>query len=85
LEHLPGRQLLIVRYTPTHNPLDEWVYNAANIAASPVIWAREMQTADNLELIRYYKDRTVWLIEPDKHPAEISPYPSPGPERAAVQ
>ena len=85
LEHLPGRQLVIVRYAPTHNPLDEWVYNAADIAASPVIWAREMRTSENLELMRYYKDRTVWLIEPDKHPAEVSPYPSLGQERTALQ
>ena len=35
-----------------HNPLNEWVYNSADIDGSKVVWAREMDTADNLELIR---------------------------------
>ncbi len=72
LEHFPGKQLAIVRYSPNHNSLDEWVYNAANIDSSKVIWAREMDDADNLDLIRYYKNRTVWLVQPDIHPAEVA-------------
>ncbi len=32
---------------------------------------------DNLELIRYYGDRKVWLVEPDAIPARITPYPMP--------
>jgi hypothetical protein len=83
-ERLAGKQLVIVRYSPTHNPLNEWVYNAADIADSQVIWAREMPTAKNLELIEYYRDRKVWLVQPDNQPAEISPYPGSGPDTAAV-
>jgi hypothetical protein len=75
LEGLPGRQLAIVRYSAGHNCLDEWVYNAPDIDRSKVIWAREMDDANNLELIRYYKDRHVWLVQPDLQPAEVSPYP----------
>jgi hypothetical protein len=74
LQQLPGQQLVIVRYSPTHFPLDEWVFNAAEIDNSKVIWAREMDAADNLELLRYYKDRKVWLAEPDIHPVKVSPY-----------
>jgi hypothetical protein len=76
LEHLPGKQLAIVRYAPGHDTLDEWVYNAADIDNSKVVWAREMDEAENLELMRYYGDRTVWLVEPDSKPAKISRYPS---------
>jgi hypothetical protein len=76
LEQTPGRQLVIVRYSPDHNSLDEWVYNAADIDNSKVVWAREMDEAKNLELIHYYKDRTVWLVEPDMKPASVSLYPS---------
>jgi len=75
LEHLPGRQLAIVRYSPDHNPAVEWVYNAADIDHSKVIWARDMGPAANLDLIHYYKDRTVWLVQPDTQPVEVTPYP----------
>jgi hypothetical protein len=85
LEQLSGRQLAIVRYSPDHNPFDEWVYNAANIDRSKVIWAREMDAANDLELIRYYKDRNVWLVQPDKHPAQISPYTAFGQESVALR
>jgi hypothetical protein len=75
LEQQPGLQLAIVRYTSDHYPLDEWVYNRADIDASKVVWAREMDTTNNLELTHYYKDRTVWLVEPDATPARVSQYP----------
>jgi hypothetical protein len=75
LEQLPGRQLVIVRYSPNHNPsFNEWVYNAADIDGSKVIWAQDMGPANDLELIHYYKDRRVWLVQPDMRPAQISQY-----------
>ena len=77
LEQLPGKQLAVVRYSSKHNPFDEWVYNSADIDGSKVIWAREMDEANNLELIKYYRDRHVWLVEPDSTPATVSPYPMP--------
>ncbi len=77
LERQPGKQLAIVRYTTDHDPVWEWVYNAADIDHAKVIWAREMDTAKNLELAHYYKDRTVWLVQPDSQPAVLSAYPLP--------
>jgi hypothetical protein len=77
LAQQPGIALVIVRYSPDHQALDEWVYNDANIDNSKVIWAREMDEAENLELIQHYKDRTVWLVEPDASPAKVSLYPVP--------
>ena len=74
LEELPGKQLALVRYSPDHYYLNEWVYNAANIDDAKVIWAREMDVANNLELMRYYGDRQVWLVEADEHPAKASPW-----------
>jgi hypothetical protein len=79
LDRLPEKQLVIVRYTVKHNPFDEWVYNAPDIDGSKVVWAREMDAANNLDLLRYYPDRMVWLAEPDKQPAAVSPYPMPPP------
>jgi hypothetical protein len=78
LEKLPGGQLAIVRYGDGHNPLDEWVYNGADIDGSKVVWAREMDATDNLELIHYYRNRRVWLVEPDAIPARIEPYEESG-------
>ena len=75
LEELPGQQLAIVRYARTHQPKYEWAYNGADIDGSKVIWAREMDAASNRELIRYYKNRKVWLVEPDQSPAVVVPYP----------
>ncbi|WP_348262185.1 hypothetical protein P8935_20570 [Telmatobacter sp. DSM 110680] len=74
LEHLPGKQLAVVRYSGDHEPDDEWVYNCADIDASKIIWARELDPASNLQLIRYYNSRKVWLIQPDQSPLEIVPY-----------
>lgn len=77
LDHLPGKQLAIVRYAPGHNPLVEWVYNTSDIDNAKVIWAWDMDDANNQKLIHYYKDRTVWLVEPDATPARVSPFPLP--------
>jgi hypothetical protein len=77
LEQQPGKQLILVRYAPEHPPIDEWVYNLSDIDGSKVIWAREMSAADNTELLRYYHDRKVWLVEPDTMPAKVTPYPVP--------
>ena len=76
LNQLPGGQLILVRYSSEHSSLDEWVYNAPDIDSSKIIWAREMDAAHNLEIMRYYKGRTVWLVQPDLHPVSLSPYPA---------
>jgi hypothetical protein len=75
LERQPGRQLAIVRYAAGHDVFSEWVYNAADIDASPVIWARDMDALENRELLDYYKDRKAWLVEPDQTPPKVSPFP----------
>ncbi len=75
LSSLPGPQLAIVRYRPDHKPLaPDWVDNVAEIDRSKLVWARDMGSEQNEELIRYFKDRKVWLIEPDELPPRISPY-----------
>jgi len=70
---------MIVRYADRHDPNStanvEWVYNAANIDAAPVVWARDMGSRENAELIDYFRGRKVWLIEPDSKPLDIQPYP----------
>ena len=75
LEAMPGKQLVLVRYGKGHIPDDECVYNAADIDAAKVAWARDMGEQDNRELLKYYRDRRVWLFEPDESPPKLSPYP----------
>jgi hypothetical protein len=53
---------------------DEWIENAANIDASPIVWAYEMGPAQDRPLIEYYRDRQVWLLEPDQSPPKLTPY-----------
>ena len=69
-----GPQLAIVRYAPAHNMHAEWVYNSHDIDSSKVVWVRDMGEAQNQELIRYFKDRQVWLVEPDETPVRLTPY-----------
>lgn len=82
LQQAPGKHLVIVRYSLDHYALNEWVYNSPDIGNSKIIWAREMDKARNDELIRYYHDRRIWLVQPDL-PGEnqIQPYPHSGPGR----
>jgi hypothetical protein len=75
LQQLPGSQLVLVRYADDHSPMDEWVYNSPVIDDEKVIWAREMDAANNLEISNYYKDRKVWLVQPDTNPVSVTPYP----------
>ncbi|MGA3048635.1 MAG: hypothetical protein ABSD67_18530 [Terracidiphilus sp.] len=84
LEKLPGKQLAIVSYKSTHIPFNEWVYNDAEIDSSKVVWARDMDAVDNLELIHYYKDRRVWLVQPDSNPPTVSSYAVPAPQAAGL-
>jgi hypothetical protein len=74
IERQFGRHLAIVRYGPVHNVVNEWVYNAADIDNSKVVWAREMDALNNAELLRYFSDRTAWVVEPDANPPKVSPY-----------
>jgi hypothetical protein len=69
-----GRHLAIVRYPADHVPFDDWVYNKADIDNSKIVWARESETGSNSELLRYFKDRMIWLVEPDCNPPKLSRY-----------
>ena len=74
LETLAGRHLVLVRYSLQHHPGDEWVYNAADIDGAPVVWARELDRENNARLMEYFRDRRVWLVEPDAPAPHPVPY-----------
>ncbi len=74
LEATPGQQLVFVRYWPQHR-FQEWVHNSADIDRARIVWARDLGPDENQKLLRYYPDRTAWLLEPDARPPSLHPYP----------
>ena len=74
LANTPGKHLIMVRYEEDHNLHDEWVYNGAEIDTAKVLWARELDPAQNTKLLAYFKDRQIWLVEPDSDNTELIPY-----------
>jgi len=81
LEASSQKQLVLVRYRPDHDPLQEWVYNGADIDGSKVVWARDMGPQQNEELVRYYAGRRVWLAKVDDPTAKLEAYPSDEPPK----
>ncbi len=73
LSHFPGKQLVLVRYEPSygHDVDRELVYNAANIDGAKIVWARDMGSIQNQELMRYFRDRNVWCLNGERVPYEL--------------
>jgi hypothetical protein len=74
LEQYPGGQLALVRYADHRKSRYDWVYNRADIDGAKVVWAWDMGETANGELIEYFKDRRVWLVQPDGLGKQLSPY-----------
>jgi hypothetical protein len=76
LEKSPGKHLVIVRYSKLHNLHVEWVYNGAEIDSAKILWARDIDARQNGKLLAYFKDRKVWLAEPDDPKStQLKPFP----------
>ena len=60
-----GQHVVFIRYGPRHDFGNEWVYNPANIDASPIVWCRWMGSTEDAEVMRYYKGRKFWLVDVD--------------------
>jgi hypothetical protein len=74
LEQQPNPQLVFVRYWQNHNINFEWVYNHPDIMHSHLMWARDLGTEHNKLLLNLVPDRTVWLVEADRHHPQLVPY-----------
>jgi hypothetical protein len=85
LSRTPGKHLIMVRYEEDHNLHDEWVYNGAEIDSAKVLWARELDLAQNKKLFAYFKDRQIWLVTPDSDNTYLGRYEPPGTEPVADQ
>lgn len=66
--------LVIVRPGADYYAHNEWVYNDADIDASPVVWARDMGERNQL-LLDYFPIRQAILLEIDENTMRFSRYP----------
>jgi len=73
LEELDGRHLVLVSYPPGHDTDQEWVYNAADIEAARVVWARSLGPERDRALIEHFAGRRAWSLraEPPYELVEI--------------
>ena len=69
-----GRHLVFVHYGANHNFHDEWVYNAADVDASSIVWCRASDPIDETEVTSYYKDRRLWVATVDDDRVRVSRY-----------
>jgi hypothetical protein len=74
LAALPGEHLVLVRYSKDHNSGEEYVYNDSDIDDAKTVWAREIPGMDLGPLLNYFRNRDVWVYEPDKDDSTVSPY-----------
>jgi hypothetical protein len=74
LKHNGEKHLVIVHYTPNHEPAPDWVHNGANIDLQTVIWARDRGPSENGALISYYRGRKIWLLIADNRKYTFGPY-----------
>ena len=75
LKMVPGQHLVLVSYAARHDTNAEWVYNGSDIDGARVVWARDMDEANNQELVRYFPKRQVWkLAVKDGVPAKLTQY-----------
>jgi hypothetical protein len=74
LQDIPGKQLVIVHYGPKHSPHVDWIANRADIDASHVVWARDMGTEKNEEIVSYFKDRRAWWVNADDDAPRLEAY-----------
>jgi hypothetical protein len=74
LAAMPGGHLVLVRYSKDHNSGEEYVYNEADIDQAKTVWAREIPGMDLTPLLSYFRNRDVWLFEPDQDNESVAPY-----------
>jgi hypothetical protein len=69
----PGKKLVFVHYAPGHK-FEEWIHNEAEIDQAPEVWVHDLGPTRNQQLLRYYPNRTAWLLQPDVSPPRLTPY-----------
>jgi len=71
LAAIPGKLVVLVEYSPRHIFQNEWVWNAADIDKSRIVWARDPGPTEDAKLFAYYPDRTFYVLQPDARPPKL--------------
>ena len=74
LDAIPGRHVVLLRYSPTHCVHREWVYNLADMDQQRILWAHEMGPEWDRPFVQRYRDRQFWILDPDQSPPRLIPY-----------
>jgi hypothetical protein len=74
LDTTDGKHLALVKPKTDPDNVFQWIYNDADIDASKVVWARDMGAEANRALLEYFRDRKIWVVDPNVEPATIRPY-----------
>jgi hypothetical protein len=63
-----------VKAKTDENNLFQWIYNDAEIDASPIVWARDLGPERDAQLSAYLAGRQVWIVDPNVEPATCRKY-----------
>jgi hypothetical protein len=74
LDSSDGKHLALVKSKTDPDNVLQWIYNDADIDASKVVWARDLGAEGNGALLEYFRDRKIWVVDPNVEPATILPY-----------
>jgi hypothetical protein len=74
LEQIPGRHLVFVKTKTDEMNLLQWIYNAADIDAARIVWARDLGPERDAALAAYFRGRQVWMVDPNREPAALTKY-----------
>jgi hypothetical protein len=74
LDRTDGKHLVLVKPKIDPDNVFQWIYNDADIDGSKIVWARDMGVEGNRSLLEYFRDRKIWLVDPNEDPAAILPY-----------
>jgi hypothetical protein len=72
LESLGGSHLVFVNYRDDWNFSHEWVYNGASLESAPVLFAHDLGSAKDRELVEQYRARTAWMLRLGPQESDVS-------------
>jgi hypothetical protein len=73
IQREPGRHIIFVDYAPGPQNEHEWVTNGADLVNAPVLWVHMRDMDQNVELLKQYRDRNVWILRVENEHFQLMP------------